>query len=147
PPPKSTGRELFGPAYLQDRLAEAQAYQLSEADILATLTEFTAASIVNNYRQFLDFMPNQVLLCGGGSRNAYLKQRLQHLLGEGTSVLTTDEVGLNAEFKEAIAFAVLAYWRMLEIPGNLPSVTGAQQAVLLGDLVPGGFAATKHLKA
>lgn len=145
PPPKSTGRELFGPAYLQDRLAEAQGYGLSEADILATLTEFTAASIVYNYRKFLDFMPTQVLLCGGGSRNAYLRQRLQHLLGEATSVLTTDEVGLSAEFKEAIAFAVLAYWRMLEIPGNLPYVTGAQQAVLLGDLVPGGFGQPEHL--
>lgn len=61
-PPKSTGRELFSPAYLQACLQDAQAYQLSEADILATLTELTAASIVQSYRTFLDFMPDQVLL-------------------------------------------------------------------------------------
>jgi anhydro-N-acetylmuramic acid kinase len=49
-------------------------------------------------------------------------------------VLTTDDVGLNAEFKEAIAFAVLAYWRQQGIPGNLPGATGAQNPVLLGDI-------------
>lgn len=133
-PPKSTGRELFSPAYLQACLQDAQAYQLSEADILATLTELTAASIVQSYRTFLDFMPDQVLLCGGGSRNVYLRERIQALLTEAIPVLTTDDVGVNADAKEAIAFAVLAHWRILGIPGNLPSATGAVQAVLLGDI-------------
>jgi anhydro-N-acetylmuramic acid kinase len=133
-PPKSTGRELFSPAYLEACLTDAQAYQLTEADILATLTELTAASIVRSYRQVLDTMPDQVLLCGGGSRNTYLRVRIQALLGESIPVLTTDDVGLNADAKEAIAFAVLAHWRVLGIPGNLPSATGAAQAVLLGDL-------------
>jgi anhydro-N-acetylmuramic acid kinase len=50
------------------------------------------------------------------------------------SVLTTDEVGLNADFKEAIAFAVLAYWRQLGLPGNLPSATGAPGEILLGEI-------------
>jgi anhydro-N-acetylmuramic acid kinase len=133
-PPKSTGRELFSPAYLEACLIDAQAYQLTEADILATLTELTAASIVRSYRQVLDTLPDQVLLCGGGSHNTYLRARIQTLLGESIPVLTTDDVGLNADAKEAIAFAVLAHWRVLEIPGNLPSATGASQAVLLGDL-------------
>jgi anhydro-N-acetylmuramic acid kinase len=78
-------------------------------------------------------MPEEVLLCGGGSRNLYLKQRLQELL-EPVRVLTTDEAGVSADFKEAIAFAVLAYWRHLGIPGNLPQVTGASAAVLLGNI-------------
>jgi anhydro-N-acetylmuramic acid kinase len=134
PPPKSTGRELFSPAYLAVCLGDAQAYQLSEADVLATLTELTAASIVHSYRQILDVMPDQVLLCGGGSRNTYLRGRIQTLLGAAISVLTTDDVGLNADAKEAIAFAVLAHWRVLGISGNLPSATGAVQAVLLGDI-------------
>jgi anhydro-N-acetylmuramic acid kinase len=133
-PPKSTGRELFSPAYLEACLTDAQAYQLTEADILATLTELTAASIVRSYQQVLDTMPDQVLLCGGGSRNTYLRERIQALLGESIPVLTTDDVELNADAKEAIAFAVLAHWRVLGIPGNLPSATGAAQAVLLGDL-------------
>jgi anhydro-N-acetylmuramic acid kinase len=134
PPPKSTGRELFSPAYLQTCLQDAERLQLSQADILATLTDFTAASVVDSYRRFLDTMPEQVLLGGGGSRNAYLKSRLQRHLGNTIPVMTTDEAGVSAKAKEAIAFAVLAHWRILGIPGNLPSATGAREAVLLGDV-------------
>ncbi len=133
PPPKSTGRELFGLDYLKQCLTDAEAYNLTPADILATLTELTAISIVHSYRSFLPKMPEMVLLCGGGSRNLYLKKRLQALL-ESVPVVTTDEAGVSADFKEAIAFAVLAYWRKLSIPSNLPSVTGARAAVLLGDM-------------
>jgi anhydro-N-acetylmuramic acid kinase len=132
-PPKSTGRELFGGDYFQQCLAEAEAENLGPADVLATLVELTAASIVHSYRNFLPQMPDQVLLCGGGSRNLYLKARLQAQLAPG-SVLTTSEAGLNADFKEAIAFAVLAYWRSCGVPGNLPEVTGAIAAVLLGEI-------------
>ncbi|ACC79080.1 anhydro-N-acetylmuramic acid kinase [Nostoc punctiforme] len=133
PPPKSTGRELFGVTYLHQSLKDAQEYQLNAADILATLTELTAASIVHSYRTFLPEMPQRVLLCGGGSRNLYLKRRLELLL-TSIPVLATDEVGLNADFKEAIAFAVLGYWRHLGIPGNLPTATGAPREVLLGEI-------------
>jgi anhydro-N-acetylmuramic acid kinase len=132
PPPKSTGRELFGPAFLQDCLADAAAEELDAADILATLTEFTAASIALSY-QSLPAFPHQVLLCGGGSRNHYLRQCLQRQLG-ATQVLTTDDVGLNSDFKEAIAFAILAYWRVHDLPGNLPAVTGANRAIPLGEV-------------
>lgn len=138
-PPKSTGRELFGSQYLHQCLLDAVAYQLSPADMLATLSELTVVSIVHSYRTFLPQQPDQVLLCGGGSKNIYLKQRLQAQL-QPAVVLTTDEVGLSADFKEAIAFAVLAYWRNLGIPGNLPQVTGAKQQVLLGDIHPVYFA-------
>ena len=58
------------------------------------------------------------------------------MLLQSVPVMTTDEVGLSADFKEAIAFAVLAYWRQIEIPGNLPLVTGAKKAVLLGEIYP-----------
>jgi anhydro-N-acetylmuramic acid kinase len=133
PPPKSTGRELFGVSYLQQCLQDAQAYQLSPADILATLTELTAATIVHSYRTFLPQLPDRLLLCGGGSHNLYLQQRLQSLL-PSVPVVTTDEAGVSADFKEAIAFAVLAYWRQLGIPGNLPSATGAPKEVLLGEV-------------
>ena len=132
-PPKSTGREHFGPDYLQACLKEAEVYRLNPADLLATLTELTAASIAHSYRRFLPQMPDQVLLCGGGSHNLYLKQRLRSILS-GPSVITTDEAGLNADFKEAIAFAVLAYWRHQKIPGNSPEATGAAKAVLLGEI-------------
>lgn len=133
PPPKSTGRELFSSDYLDACLQSAEPYQLTAADLLATLSDFTAASIVFNYQNFLPQMPEQVLLCGGGSRNAYLRERLQVHLGN-IPLLTTSEVGLSSDYKEAIAFATLAYWRQREIPGNLPTVTGAKQAVPLGEV-------------
>lgn len=133
PPPKSTGRELFGAAYLHQCILEAEVYALSPNDFLATLTELTVMSITHSYRTFLPQLPDQVLLCGGGSRNLYLKHRLQKTL-EPVPVLTTDDAGVNASLKEAIAFAVLAYWRQLNFPSNLPQVTGARAAVQLGDI-------------
>lgn len=133
PPPKSTGRELFGWDYLNQCLADGAEYNLTPADMLATLTELTVCSIAQSYQCFLPQMPEMVLICGGGSRNRYLKQRLAYQLGS-IQVLTTDEAGVSADFKEAIAFATLAHWRNLGIPGNLPKVTGAELAVLLGNV-------------
>ncbi|MBW4534119.1 MAG: anhydro-N-acetylmuramic acid kinase [Pleurocapsa minor HA4230-MV1] len=132
-PPKSTGRELFGKDYLEQCWQEMDNLSLTESDRLATLTELTVASIIHSYRQFLPQMPDEVLLCGGGSRNSYLRQRLQAEL-TSAHIGTTDEMGINGDFKEAIAFAVLAYWRVKSIPGNLPQVTGAAKPVLLGDI-------------
>jgi anhydro-N-acetylmuramic acid kinase len=132
-PPKSTGRELFGSEYLQACIADAKAYQLSPADLLATLTDLTASSIADSYHRFLPQLPDRVLLCGGGSRNLYLRQRLQAQL-PNIAIVTTDEAGVNGDYKEAIAFAVLAYWRHHGIPGNLPAATGAKHPVLLGDV-------------
>ncbi len=132
-PPKSTGRELFGAEYLQACMADATAERLSDADLLATLTDFTSSSIADSYYRFLPRLPDRILLCGGGSRNLYLHQRLQHHLPK-IEIATTDDAGVNGDYKEAIAFAVLAYWRERAIPGNLPTATGAKQAVLLGDV-------------
>ncbi len=132
-PPKSTGRELFGQDYLDLCWQEMKQAGLSDSDLLATLTELTVVSIIHSYRQFLPQIPDEVLLCGGGSRNLYLRQRLQAEL-TSAYIGTTDEVGIDGNFKEAIAFAVLAYWRVKSIPGNLPQVTGASQPMLLGDV-------------
>jgi anhydro-N-acetylmuramic acid kinase len=134
-PPKSTGRELFGTEYLQACRVEATAADLSAADWLATLTDFTASSIADSYQRFLPRLPDRVFLCGGGSRNLYLRHRLQHHLPQ-IAIETTDDAGVDGDYKEAMAFAVLAYWRHHEIPGNLPAATGAKQAVLLGDVHP-----------
>jgi anhydro-N-acetylmuramic acid kinase len=133
PPPKSTGRELFGREYLQNCLAEAEIYQLTPADLLATLTDLTASSIADSYRRFLPQLPDRILLCGGGSRNLYLRQRIQ-VYFPNIPIVTTDEAGVDGDAKEAIAFAVLAYWRHHQIPGNLPTATGATQPMLLGDV-------------
>jgi anhydro-N-acetylmuramic acid kinase len=134
-PPKSTGREQFSADYLKTCHQEAEKFDLKPQDFLATLTELTARSIAQSYQQFLPKIPDEVLLCGGGSRNGYLKSRIQANLPTA-HVLTTDEGGINADAKEAIAFAVLAYWRKTQQPGNLPEVTGAIQPVLLGEVHP-----------
>ncbi|AFY61447.1 anhydro-N-acetylmuramic acid kinase [Synechococcus sp. PCC 6312] len=131
PPPKSTGRELFGLAYFQDCLKDAA--HLTPADTIATLTEFTAATIAHSYQSFLPQMPDQVFLCGGGALNSYLRSRLGAWL-QPIPVLTTTELGVPVESKEAIAFAVLAYWKGQNLPGNLPSVTGASRETPLGTL-------------
>lgn len=130
PPPKSTGRELFGTDYGQRCWQDAQSYGLSQTDFLATLTTFTAATIAHSYRQ-LPRLPDEVLLCGGGSQNAYLRSQIQNRLPE-IDLMSTDDAGLDSEFKESIAFAVLGYWRWHRHPGNLLTVTGASHPCLLG---------------
>lgn len=133
PPPKSTGRELFGAHYAEQCWQIAQAQRLSQADFIATLTELTAASIAQSYRQFLPQLPDEVLVGGGGSRNRTLLARLRAHL-PNIPVLATDDTGLSADYKEAIAFAVLGFWRVHQTPGNLPSATGARRFCLLGDI-------------
>ena len=132
-PPKSTGRELFSPEYLDRCWQDMEQINLKDSDRLATLTEFTVASIIDSYRRFLPQIPDEVLLCGGGSRNLYLRQRLQAEL-TSAHISTTDEVGIDSDYKEAIAFAILAYWRVNGIAGNLPQVTGANKPALLGEI-------------
>ncbi|MGB3787432.1 MAG: anhydro-N-acetylmuramic acid kinase [Phormidesmis sp.] len=132
-PPKSTGRELFGAAYAEECLKTARSRGLTPEDSLATLTDFTAATIELSYRQFLPTLPKEILIGGGGSRNQYLMNCLQRRLPE-CRVQSTDAKHIDADYKEAIAFAVLAYWRWHSIPGNLPSVTGATRSCLLGEI-------------
>lgn len=129
PPPKSTGRELFGWDFFQQ--CQRQAQGLGAVDLVATLTEFTAASVAHEYRTFLPALPDRVLVGGGGSQNPVLMARLQAQL-PGIPVQTTDQVGLSASYKEAIAFAILGYWHSQGFPGNLPAVTGATHPVVLG---------------
>lgn len=132
-PPKSTGRELFSVSYAQRCWQEASSRELSNEDFLATLTDFTAATIELSYRQFLPQIPSETLVGGGGSRNRYLMNRLQQRL-PSSKVISTNERQLDADYKEAIAFAILAYWRWHNVPGNLPSVTGASRPCRLGEI-------------
>jgi anhydro-N-acetylmuramic acid kinase len=133
PPPKSTGRELFGWEFCHQALQAIEQHQLAPADALASLGDFTARSIAQEYQRWLPQPPDQILLCGGGSRNQYLCDRLAHHL-PGVTMAPTDTVGVPGHLKEAIAFAVLGFWRHQGFPGNLPSVTGAQAWVPLGDI-------------
>jgi anhydro-N-acetylmuramic acid kinase len=136
PPPKTTGRELFGVQLGAQVWERGKARSLSDADIVTTLTAYTARSIAQAYRDFLPGMPDEVIVSGGGALNPTLMGMLRDVLVPA-HVLTSDDLGLPAEAKEAVAFAVLAYETWHGRPGNLPSATGARRAVVLGSLTPG----------
>ncbi len=133
PPPKSTGRELFNHLFLAECWQQAQERGLDLPDFFATLTELTVRGILDSYQRFLPRLPREIILCGGGSRNSYLIDRLSALV-EPVPVTTTDRYTIPVDYKEAIAFAVLGYLRINERPGNLPSVTGAKRSVCLGQI-------------
>jgi anhydro-N-acetylmuramic acid kinase len=133
PPPKSTGREWFSPAYLEQKLKECAVHNLSHPDIIATLTEFTARSIRQSYDQFLPCIPPEIIISGGGVHNQFLLDRLSLHLAP-SRVLSCEQLGINADYKEAIAFALLGYLRLKGYASNLPQVTGAQRPVSLGEI-------------
>ena len=129
-PPKSTGRDLFHPTWLAHQLsgyADANA-----ADVQATLTEFTARACVNDV---LRHAPEaaELIVCGGGALNGWLMQRLQAGL-PNVRVLSSAERGMPPLQVEAAAFAWLARQTLQGLPGNLPKVTGAQGARILGGI-------------
>lgn len=132
-PPKSTGRELFGEPFWRQHSAQLQKLKLE--DRLATLTEFTATSLAMNYRLHLPQPIDKMVLCGGGAANGFLRERIQAHLP--TEVRTSEDLGWPIQSIEASAFALLAWQRLHGVPGNLPSTTGASEAVLLGCVCEG----------
>lgn len=128
--PRSTGREVF---HLQALLDELEAFSapIRAEDVQATLTEFTALSI-HQALQPLTRQAYGVYLCGGGSHNTYLKQRLNFWLQQ--PIQTTAALGLDPDWVEACAFAWLAERRIQHLSGNLPSVTGAKGPRCLGGI-------------
>ncbi|WP_372815713.1 anhydro-N-acetylmuramic acid kinase [Psychrobacter sp.] len=136
--PKSTGREDFNLAWLQDELQkfdQASAdVRYSSADVQATLTELTAMSASMQINMFINAHENSsVYVCGGGALNDYLMTRLQAHLPHCT-VETTASLGLNPAWVEAVAFAWLARQTLIGETGNLPAVTGASKGVVLGQV-------------
>ena len=132
PPPKSTGREYFNPAWLERHLAR-QDTRIGARDVQATLAELTASTVADAIR---DHAPGvgRVLVCGGGARNADLQQRLARQLGD-VLLESTAAHGVEPEHVEAMAFAWLAERRIAEQPANCPSVTGATRELVLGALI------------
>lgn len=136
PLPKTTGRELFGAQYGAKLWGEAQALGLSAADYTATITAFTARSIALGYRDLMPDLPDEVIVSGGGAYNPTLLKLLADEVAPAR-VAVIDDYGLPSDAKEAVAFAVMAYETWHHRPANLPSATGARQAVVLGSITPG----------
>lgn len=140
PAPKSTGREDFNLEWLEKELVHFEtAYNvgINPADVQATLTELTAVSVANGIKSVAhsetDNKNCEVFVCGGGAFNQYLISRLQANLPNWT-VASTEKIGLSPRWVEAVAFAWLARQTILNQPSNLPSVTGASKAVVLGQI-------------
>lgn len=131
-PPKSTGRELFGRADLIRRLKEMQGQAI--ADQLATLTAFSAAVVAQDLQQLSNQnhpLPIELLVAGGGSQNLTLMRELTRRC-RGLRLRRSDELQLPSQSREAMVFALLAWWHHLGYPGNAPAITGAQHEAVLG---------------
>jgi anhydro-N-acetylmuramic acid kinase len=133
--PKSTGTEYLN----SDWLGRFITPELNAADVQATLVELTALTIARGINQ-LPVSPAQCYICGGGVHNRYLMSRLSQALPD-CQISSTEALGLDPDYVEAVAFAWLARQSMNQRPGNLPSVTRASNTIVLGGIY---FAGNKN---
>jgi anhydro-N-acetylmuramic acid kinase len=129
-PPKTSGREQFG----ADFVARLKRSGAPLRDLIATATILTAASISMAIHLAAPDGPRELIVSGGGARNPRIMAQLAAFL-PGIEIATSDDYGVAADAKEAIAFAVLAYRTWRRQPSNMPSATGARRPVVLGKLV------------
>lgn len=128
-PPKTTGREYYGSAMV-DAILEKHPL---DANLIATITAFTAHSIADAYRRWLPALPDEVYVNGGGARNPLLMRMIADAL-DGIPVRATDDLGISADAKEAILIALIAHDSAAGYPTNVPGATGAKRAVSLGNV-------------
>ncbi len=134
-PPKTTGRELFGKEYCKNIISISKG--LPYEDVISTVTALTAKVIGNSYKDFIckKYKIDELIVNGGGSYNPTLIKMLKAEMKQyNVTVSTGEEKGENSDAKEAIAFALLAYYTMAGLPGNLPSATGAKFPAVLGKI-------------
>ncbi len=128
-PPKSTGRELFNLAWLDNKLAQFSP-KFSDQDIMASLVAFTCISIA---RALPKDKKGDLLVCGGGAKNSFILENLAQVL-PNWQVSTTSQQGIDSDYMEAMAFAWLAYRCLSRQSGNLSSVTGASRDEICGQI-------------
>ena len=126
--PKTTGTEYFNSKWLLPQLA----HDLASENVQATLVELTARSMAGGIGQ-LPTVPEECFICGGGVHNDYLLKRLQQAL-PNCQIQSTNQLGLDPDYVEAVAFAWLARQRMNQQAGNLPTVTRASMTSILGGI-------------
>ena len=144
-PPKSTGREYFHLPWLKKQLNKVKQIpnkkvanqQITNQDVQATLTAFTAKTIVNAIKQHCSGHVNmtKVYLCGGGVHNKVLKNQINQQLKiqfKNYELLLTNHKGINADQLEAIAFAWFAFAYDKKLLSSMPAVTGASKSCTLG---------------
>ncbi len=129
-PPKSTGREYFNYEWLSHCIERTKQSYLPQ-DVQATIVELTAVTVVNAISQLTTMDKGRLLVCGGGVHNDYLMSRLHENCHDFT-VMSTQEYDIDPDWVEAMCFAWLAQQTLQHQPGNIPSVTGASKATILG---------------
>lgn len=132
-PPKTTGREYYGASFVNKLQEKANDYNLSFADLVATTTMFTAKAIEINVTKYLPSIPEKFIIGGGGSQNPTLVGYMKSCLPK-CNVITNEDIGLNSNAKEAIAFAILANETLQGINNNVPTATGADHGVVMGKI-------------
>lgn len=130
-PPKSTGKEYYNFKFIQESL-DLIPHEVNPNDVLNTLTHYTAYTIANCIKKYMD-SGCEVIISGGGVRNQYLLHCLENYL-RGFTINSTEQYEINPDFKEAIAFAFLGYLFLINETGNIPSATGAANETILGTL-------------
>jgi len=132
-PPKSTGREYYGGAYVKRVLALGRRFRAKPNDLIRSVTIFTALSVVDALNRFVTPKTklDQLIVSGGGARNPLLMAQLAAAL-PGVEVLPSSRLGVPEEAKEAFAFALLAYETFHQRAGNVSPATGASGPVILG---------------
>lgn len=138
PPPKSTGREDFGFPFSDDLYEELKRDNVDILDTITTVTAFTAKSISDSYRKYIQpsYRISEVVMSGGGVYNPVLFKFLKDYLGD-IEIRKVEEFGIPSDAKEALAFAILANETICGNTGNVPSATGAKERVVLGKIIPG----------
>ncbi len=129
--PKSTSTDYFSASWLDAKIPAS----ISIPDILATLAELTALTITNAIEKTFP-EAESIWLCGGGTHNYFLRERLKKL-NKSRQINDTASVGIDVEWVEAAAFAWLAKQTLEKKPANCPSVTGANQVTVLGGVYCG----------
>lgn len=132
-PPKSTGRELYTPAFIANFITQCQAQNATPDDIIATAVSFTARSIAAQYRRFLPEPIADAVISGGGAQNPALVKALAQAL-DPLPVRLFSDIFFDGEAKEAVAFALLGYLHLNQRAGNVPRATGARGSRHLGVL-------------
>lgn len=133
PPPKTTGREMYGKAYVDKILKKSGQLKLPLIDVLSTATMFTAKCIQHSVESFLPAVPDRLIIGGGGAYNPTLLRMIRGCL-PGCRVLTNEDIGLDSGAKEAVSFALLANEAIGGLYNNVPSATGADHPVVMGKI-------------
>ena len=132
-PPKSTGRDEFGINIINSIISKFD--NIDNFDLLRTLVRFTAESIIFNLKHLKNFsIKNSTLIMSGGGINNKLLMDDIRIISDFNQIITSDQIGVNSDYKEAFLMSVLGLARVNKIKTNIPNVTGASEFVSCGDI-------------